>query len=264
MLHPTKKWVLKLSVAMLVLVIVLANPTSEVSSQSCSPKSNSSDPRGGYCDTWGWWIPGYITNQTWMTAMPNHASGKMVFYAPGAMEATAEYRGLSLENYVDGVALMSPIDIGKTVWIRIDGKWWGPFLSVDCARKGDMYPIIVYRGEVVEVGFEFAEQIGMAEKLDDHGGYKALEWFKDVEIYVAKDRLEKELPDLSESTPVYYPEWFVENLRFATRWEQGIIDMGGYRWKLKNHDIYWFDEDYWHPNSLKDSLGGRVVNICMV
>ena len=82
------------------------------------------------------------------------------------MEATAEYRGLSLEGFLDGVALMSPTDIGKTAWIRGPNGWEGPFLVVDCAQRDDIWPIVRYRREVVEVGWETKERWGLESPID--------------------------------------------------------------------------------------------------
>jgi len=62
---------------------------------------------------------------------------------------------------------MSPADIGHDVWIKFNGRWEGPFLVVDCARRGDMWPVIMYRGEAVEVGYRTAIEWGLQPPYPD-------------------------------------------------------------------------------------------------
>lgn len=182
---------------------------------------NSDDnPYNGY--TWddGSWVPGYISIETWYTRAPIYSFGGAVFYAPFVMEGTARYRGYSLDGYLDGVAMMSPADIGRTVWLkRPGGEWEGPFLVVDCARRGDMWPIAITRGEVVEVGFSTALRWGMVR-----GG--TWSWrtvtakIPDVEVYVGES-LPRWLTDAAfdepSAIPVYYPGWLLDNAVFASR-----------------------------------------------
>jgi hypothetical protein len=162
-----------------------------------------------------WWlnkevfVPGYISVGTWFTPAPISIQGRAVYYAPGVMEATANARGMSLSGYVDGVSLMSPADIGRTVWIKRTGGWEGPFLVVDCSRRGDMWPIIVGRGEVVEVGFRTAVAWGMARSTGG-GGWKAITWSTDrVQVYI--DEEPPEFPVNAAS----YSEWFLERAQFV-------------------------------------------------
>ena len=47
---------------------------------------------------------------------------------------------------------MSPADLGKIVYMRIDDNgWYGPCLSVDVARRSDFVAYINGLGEVLEV-----------------------------------------------------------------------------------------------------------------
>jgi hypothetical protein len=97
----------------LVIIILSATHASDVLSQSECYDPKPHDNLNGYCDSWGRFVPGYIDNDTWMTPAPNHIKGKMVFYGPSVMQATADYRGMDYDGCIGGVALMSPIDIGK-------------------------------------------------------------------------------------------------------------------------------------------------------
>lgn len=156
------------------------------------------------------WIPGWITWQSWFTPAPQHSIGNAVYYAPGVMEATAEVRELDLEEFLDGVALMSPADIGKTVWIKHpEYGWEGPFLSVDCAQQNDMYNVVIYRGEVIEVGFVTARKWGMVVGGETSRWWKPISWRLDeVEVFIGE-----ELPDeLGE--PTDYVDWFLTFVEF--------------------------------------------------
>ena len=118
----------------------------------------------------------HVSHNTWMTGHPPYSTGAATFYAPNVMEGTARYRGMDLDGYVDGVSLMSPSDIGKVVWIKYNGEWEGPFLSVDTAQQNHMCQAIQTRGEVVEVGYQTAQRWGMTDWPRVH------EWKVDVEV----------------------------------------------------------------------------------
>jgi hypothetical protein len=245
MTQKTQRWVF--SVIVLVIIILSATHASDVLSQSECYDPNPHDNLKGYCDHWGNFVPGYITNDTWFTSSPKHVTGKMVFYGPSVMKATADYRGMDYDGCIGGVALMSPMDIGKRVWIKTEGKWFGPFCSVDCARKGDMYSVIVHRDEVIEVEFAFAERLGMVS-LVPRGDriFTAHEWYRDVEIYIATNHAQSELPNLKNSIPIDYSEWFLDNLEFAQKWEPRVIPTKEPNiWRLWGHDVFWYDAGYW-------------------
>jgi hypothetical protein len=166
----------------------------------------------------GWWVPGYISIETWYARAPIYSYGGAVFYAPNVMEGTARYRGYDLEGYLDGVALMSPADIGRTVWLRRPGEAWeGPFLVVDCARRGDMWPIAVVREEVVEVGFQTALRWGMV--VGGEGWWRTRSAkLKGVEVWIG-DYLPKYLTEPTDyrmPEAVYYPDWLEDGAEFAT------------------------------------------------
>jgi hypothetical protein len=180
---------------------------------------------GGYPGLDGW-IPGWITWQTWFTSAPQHSIGNSVYYAPGVMEATAEYRELDLEGFLDGVSLMSPADIGKTVWIKHpEHGWEGPFLSVDCAQQNDMYNAVVYRGEVIEVGFVTAEKWGMV--IQGMWKWEPVSWRLDgVEVFIGE-----ELPDELDE-PIDYLDWFLDLVEFRTRWNRRPVFYPPTTWRL--------------------------------
>ena len=231
--------------------MMLSTHTGAGLSQSLSACSDSTPHNhlDGYCDSWGSFVPGYITNDTWMTPAPNYVKGKMVFYGPSVMKATAEYRGIDYKEMgcIGGISLMSPIDIGKRVWIKLENVWHGPFCSVDCARKGDMYSIVVTRDEVVEVEFAFAEQLGMVSLVPKGNRiFTAHEWYRYVDVYIASSQYEKTMPDLYGQEPVNYSEWFLDTLEFAYKREPRIIDLGGGFWKAWGNNIYWRDTLYWN------------------
>jgi len=130
-----------------------------------------------------YWIPGYISNSSWFIKAPTVSRGNATFYSPWIMEATAKFRGFDLSGYLDGVAMMSPADIGAEVWLKPPwGDWEGPYLVVDCARRGDMWPVVNFYGEVIELGFKTAERWGMAEH---HSPWRAIRW-KEYGVLVSK------------------------------------------------------------------------------
>jgi len=227
--------------------------------------NDDSNPYNGYEDSWGNWVPGLITNETWMKPAPRYTSGKMVFYGPYAMDATAAYREIDYqeEGCLGGIALMSPIDIGKKAWIKVEDLWYGPFCVVDCARKGDMYSIISTRGEAVEINFDFAHKMGMVSAFN--GSYEIYKWQIPVEIIVNMNPYVyfEKYPD---EKPLAYKEYFLDTLEYATNnwlenrivwtkfpWGETTNDWPNKEywehyngmWKLWSHHIYWYnDEEY--------------------
>jgi len=108
------------------------------------------------------------------------------------MEAQVKYRGMD-PNRVRGVALMSCGDIGRTVWLRRPGHGWeGPFISVDCSARKDLYYHLVGIGMVVEVGHK-----------------QASEWGQYV-IYRIDVHLGSRPPDTWQG--IFYPAWWVKNV----------------------------------------------------
>ena len=72
-------------------------------------------------------------------AQPTEAAsiaGLTTYYSPGVMQTTADNRGMDLTHYAGGVALNRAGDLGRTVWLEHEGEISGPYLVVDCARRG--------------------------------------------------------------------------------------------------------------------------------
>jgi hypothetical protein len=93
-----------------------------------------------------------ITAATWMTPMPQHAEGWLVLYGSEHLAyANAEYRSYNLDNYACGLAVMGPADLGRVVWVRAGGSWFGPCLAVDTSARKDFYANVFVRHEVAEV-----------------------------------------------------------------------------------------------------------------
>lgn len=162
-------------------------------------------------------VPGFVTIKTWYTPAPPYVQGNAVWYAPRLMESTAAYRELSLDGYVDGVSLMSPSDIGRTVWLRRpDHDWEGPFLVVDCARRGDIWPVVMMHGEIVEVGFQTAARWGMVDAtlygdIYDRP-YKPVNWrIEGVEVL----KMDAIPPWIGKHTPLDFVEWWGERYTFS-------------------------------------------------
>lgn len=179
-----------------------------------APACDDGNPIDGYWGNHNVWIPGLIRNTSWFLVTPPVVKGKAAWYAPGIMEATAAVRGLSLDGFLDGVSGTTCSDLGLTYWIGLPPEWgpmiWeGPFLVVDCARRGDLYGVIVDREEVVEVGFETAERWGLT-KGHRLGGYTVNEngWFKDVLV-------SKYPPQIAGYfAPISLVEWFLDRVEF--------------------------------------------------
>ena len=174
-------------------IIPTTTPAHNCEHESYEPCCDNNDPTDGYW-WYGHWVPGYLSLQSWFMPAPVHFSGKVTYYAPGLVEATAAWRGMSLDGFLDGVALMSPSDVGERVYIKFSEEWYGPFLVVDCARRGDMWPVVVHREEAVEVGHKTATLWGLEPPYP--------------EVEVAKD-----LP--RGSTPIVLSEWFQEHATFG-------------------------------------------------
>ncbi len=167
-------------------------------------------------------VPGLPTIESWFTPAPPYTVGASVWYNPRLMEATAEFRGMSLEGFVDGVSLMSPSDIGRTVWLRRpDHDWEGPFLVVDCARRGDIWPVIMYNGEIVEVGFQTAVKWGLVEARQYRNGeygrpFKVKHWRLDGVEVIKMDVIP---PWINEYEPIDFKSWWGDRVTFSNGYD---------------------------------------------
>lgn len=181
-------------------------------------------PCRGYTDQLGRWVPGYITNSTWFMPYPQHSAGKAAWYGPGVMRATTRWRGLSLDGYLDGVALMSCHHIGDTVWLKRHDQpglpWEGPFLVADCPRRGDTYSAVVFTGEVVEVGWTTAVRWGLARWVGGDRRYAVKAWSVPVSVWIGERP-----PPAPPRTPSAYRfrGYWLDRAEFANRWERRPI-----------------------------------------
>jgi hypothetical protein len=169
--------------------------------EGTDPTCNDGDLLNGYW--WrGGWVPGVIDVATHWRPAPQFTSGRSVYYAEGVMEATARFMGFDLDEYVDGVAMMSCADVGQTVWIhRSWGVGWeGPYLVVDCAEWDDHWPVTVFRGEVIEVGYKTAKRWGMID---------ANEYARKVFVWKGVNK-----PQLVREEATKYVDWFLETATF--------------------------------------------------
>lgn len=179
--------------------------------------------------------------------------GKATYYAPGAMKATARWRELDLEGYAGGVSLMSPADIGHKVWLKRPGHdWEGPFLVVDCARRGDMYGVIVSRGEVIEVDFQTAQRWGLVKwgGSSQPGGY--VSWWKAKEWLVRDVQVSKIDPSLLSDEPEIYRDWFLEQIEYAARRGPRVRFRPPNEWRINGewHRFNGYHEDPDPPDRL--------------
>ena len=201
---------------LLIVILILLLPATVYADTNCPPRScgpATSYHLAGYEDVVNRWVPGLISNASWFADHPDYSFGRAVFYAPGLMEATAAWRELSLDGYLDGVSLFSPSDIGKTVWLRRSGlEWEGPFLVVDCAAQTDLYSVVFYNREVVEVGFRTAVKWEMAIRSDASLGYRSLAAAIDsIEVAVVRERPPEEVGQ----APTDYVEWWLGQMTFT-------------------------------------------------
>lgn len=220
----------RLAIPLLAVALLLTSFLSPASAQAgdglegdepplrCNPSDNNAYT--GY--TWkadrDVCVPGLISIPSWYMPAPPYSFGAAVWYAPYIMEGTARYRDLPLEGFLDGVSLMSPSDIGRTVWLRRpDHDWEGPFLVVDSAARGDIWAVITTRKEIVEVGFQTAARWGMVTAYQDENGtyhrpYTVNAWRLD-EVEVLK--MDEVPPDISIHEPLDYVEWWTERFTFV-------------------------------------------------
>ena len=222
-----------LSLAFILAVVIVAPAfADECPPRSCGPAQvwHLSE----YKDVIGRNVPGLVSNESWFIEQPVYSFGLAVFYAPGLMRATADWYGYSLKGFIDGVALMSPADLGKTVWMRRPGfEWEGPYLVVDCAAQTDMYSVIFYNREVIEVGFQTALEWGMAEQSNDGLGYRSLDAALGyVEVAVVRERP----PENTNIKPTDYAAWWLERMTFTDRM-QGYPYFYGDHWTIPDVGI---------------------------
>lgn len=135
--------------------------------------------------------------------MPTHSRGLIVSYGDDSvLLATANYRGYDVSPYKDTISGISPADLGKVAWIKLDNGWYGPLLIVDAGARHHFYDLVYVKHEIAEVGnrlralmqFTYSEQgevyVGLCPptadsiavryqpylKFSDEGGLTWREW----------------------------------------------------------------------------------------
>lgn len=212
-----KRFILRVLGLLIALLMVLTYAVKKAAASECTFYDRD------YC------VPGYISSETWWQPAPEHIVGKAVWYAPYLMERTAEFREMSLDGFVGGVAMMSPADMGKVVWLLRPevNEWEGPFLVVDTSARQNMWVTITRLGEVVEVDFETALRWGMVS--GDKANYNIEEWMiRDVEVWKGLH------PPWEKSEPVVYKDWYEQTLT----WGNGVYR----RWSVDDIGIANYDE----------------------
>lgn len=104
-----------------------------------------------------------VSLSVWLTPSPTHARGLLVTYGPDSLaNANAIYRGYSLDAFRDrcGLSVMSPADLGRIVWVRLnDGSWYGPCSGVDVSARHDFYDNVYVRHEIAEVTYTLRDKL---------------------------------------------------------------------------------------------------------
>ena len=179
-----------------------------------------------------------VTIDTWFSPAPRYSYGNATWYDVEVMEATANWRRLSLDEYLDGVALMSPADIGKTVWLRkLHSRWEGPYLSVDASSRGDMWKNVMVGREVVEIGFRTAVRWNLVTSEGE-----ILEWqIENVEVYIGDNKPSR------VRNPISYTWWWSGKYELATRYEWHPIFIPPSSWNMRDGRIL-HHSDFTNPS----------------
>jgi hypothetical protein len=198
----------------------IATPAPTLASTLASPDLGNQIPEAvddrnaynGYFWYGEGWVPGLPTFETQFLRMPDVSTGSAVFYAPDAMEAQVEYRGLFVDGMVGAVAVPFCSEIGHSVWLQRPGRdWEGPFLVADCTRRNDLYGVIEFRDQVVEVDFNTAVAWGMARYggAQNGGRWSALTGRMDAVL------LSKIIPEQWDGVIIDLSVWTLQNIRYA-------------------------------------------------
>ena len=109
----------------------------------------------------GWYSP----------TVESSLSGDIAYYRSGLMQDVIEYRGADMRGRIDGVSLMAKGDLGRTVWLEVDGRIVGPLLVVDCSQQVH-YEMNVGRRRIADISRRLWEKLGLPEDL-----VEATVWF---------------------------------------------------------------------------------------
>lgn len=85
----------------------------------------------------------------------------MAYGSDYVLKASAEYRGWDVSPYKDIISGMSPSDLGKVAWVRLeDGTYYGPLLVGDSGARHDFYKLVYVNHEIAEIGNRLRELMG--------------------------------------------------------------------------------------------------------
>ena len=85
----------------------------------------------------------------WLTpTLPTQVVGEAAFSY--RIESAARVREMPLVD--PGCALVSCGDLGRRIWLQVNGQWIGPLTSVDCSQKRH-YAANVARGRLIDLPF---------------------------------------------------------------------------------------------------------------
>lgn len=211
-------------------VIVFSTFFSAISPTDISGLTIDCKPH--YLDNY--YLPAWVTNDTWYREMPQYTAGKAVWYAPNLMNSTALMRGMNLDGFKGGVATNSVDMMGKVVWLKRQNlSWEGPFLVVDVSQRNHAYHHAVNVKTIVEVDFETAIEWGITSyNQKAQKGYTINRWYEgNVEMWVGL-----EPPQELNENPTIYSEWYKEHAEFCDgqpnrRWKTQD-------WMIMNYDDY--------------------------
>ena len=123
------------------------------------------------------------------------ALGEATYYNPGVMEAVYQYRRETgtvpeCSDCLGAVAMLSPADLGRKVWIaQLGGVPTGPYIVADCAAPQHIARLQA-RGWLIDLPYDLAMQWGMAGPIQVTVWDQA-SWCNDIWRYqTAKQDLE--------------------------------------------------------------------------
>ena len=105
-----------------------------------------------------------VAVSTWLTPLPQHASGLLVNYGSQyVIERAAAYRDYDLSPYRErcGLATVTPVHLGRIAWVRAPGgPWYGPCLVTDTQQMAHFYWGVWVVKEIAEVTRPVAALLG--------------------------------------------------------------------------------------------------------
>ena len=151
-----------------------------------------------------WWIDGLVNHHTYYTPSPTYFHTRAIWMSPGVMTASAQYNGVDLSDVAGGVALMSPSDVGKTVFVRVPGGEWLTVRVGDTVQRIHMEFHIEIVDSGIELDYELAQRTGVLTHVNQYGGVGMYGF----EVCTASS------PAHCTGQPVDYETWFTSMVRY--------------------------------------------------